>query len=133
MHFFATMLTWVYAVICALLTLFGLYRVVLLAAGLRARGPIARREEASPSAAVQLPRVTVQLPLYNERWVARRLIQSIARLDYPRDRLQIQILDDSTDRTAVLTRRCASVLRRQGYDVDWNHRTQRDGYKAGAL
>jgi cellulose synthase/poly-beta-1,6-N-acetylglucosamine synthase-like glycosyltransferase len=140
MHFFATMLTWVYAAICALLTLFGLYRVVLLAAGLRARMPRAHREEASPSVAVQLPRVgvqlprvTVQLPLYNERWVARRLIQSVASLDYPRDRLQIQLLDDSTDRTAALTRRCASVLRRRGYEVDWIHRTQRDGYKAGAL
>src|SRR5512136_2656889 len=63
-----------------------------------------------------LPRVTVQLPLFNELNVVERLIGAVARLDYPRDLLQIQVLDDSTDETAVLSRRCVEHWRGQGLD-----------------
>ncbi len=123
----ATLASLYYAV-CALLVLYGSYRIVLLAIALRAL----RHRRTAPDP-VEWPVVSVQLPLYNERFVARRLLEAVAWLDYPRDRLQIQILDDSTDCTTRLTRRCAAVLRRRGFDVQFLHRESRRGFKAGAL
>ncbi|MBL8695664.1 MAG: glycosyltransferase family 2 protein [Planctomycetes bacterium] len=80
-----------------------------------------------------LPRVTVQLPIFNERYVAERAIDALAALDYPRDRLQIQILDDSTDDTRALCARAADRWRRRGVDMVHLHRSDRTGFKAGAL
>ena len=80
-----------------------------------------------------LPVVTVQLPIYNELYVAERLVDAVARLDYPADRLEIQVLDDSTDETAALLSRAASRLQARGLDVRLLHRADRRGYKAGAL
>jgi cellulose synthase/poly-beta-1,6-N-acetylglucosamine synthase-like glycosyltransferase len=81
----------------------------------------------------ELPTVTVQLPIFNEIHVIKRLLASVAALDYPRDRLQIQILDDSTDGTVELCRSEAERLRAAGYSVEHRHRTNRTGFKAGAL
>lgn len=80
-----------------------------------------------------LPVVTVQLPIFNELYVADRLIASIARLDYPRERLEIQVLDDSTDETREVAEAAVRRLRVRGFDVKRLHRVQRRGYKAGAL
>jgi cellulose synthase/poly-beta-1,6-N-acetylglucosamine synthase-like glycosyltransferase len=80
-----------------------------------------------------LPRVTVQLPLYNERYVARRIIDAVAALDYPRDLLHIQVLDDSTDDTTELIRGRIDQLQADGLRIDLLHRENRSGYKAGAL
>ncbi len=79
------------------------------------------------------PKVTVQLPIFNEMDVAERLFQSIAALDYPRDRLQIQVLDDSTDETAALCERLTEGLQQAGLDAEYRHRNNRQGFKAGAL
>ena len=79
------------------------------------------------------PRVTIQLPIYNERYVVKRLIQSVCRFDYPRELLEIQILDDSTDDTVVIAKAEAAEMREQGFDVDYIHRDDRIGFKAGAL
>src|SRR5690606_4320936 len=78
------------------------------------------------------PRVTVQLPIFNERFVIRRLLDAVARFDYPRDRLQVQVLDDSTDDTTSIV---AEHLRSLPPDLEVAHvrRRQREGYKAGAL
>jgi len=81
----------------------------------------------------QLPVVTVQLPIFNEIYVAERLLRSVSKLDYPRNRLQIQVLDDSTDDTREITADCATELRERGFDVELIHRTDRTGFKAGAL
>ena len=81
----------------------------------------------------QLPVVTVQLPIFNEIYVAERLLRSVSKLDYPRNRLQIQVLDDSTDDTRKVTADCAAELRERGFDVELIHRTDRTGFKAGAL
>src|SRR5258708_35785512 len=81
----------------------------------------------------RLPRVTVQLPLFNERYVARRIIDAAAALDYPRDRLHIQVLDDSSDDTMELIQGRVAQLRAEGLCIDLIHRTDRSGYKAGAL
>jgi len=81
----------------------------------------------------QLPRVTIQLPLYNERFVVDRLIESTCKIEYPRELLQIQVLDDSTDETHPYTERLVNEYRAQGYPIEYHHRTNRTGFKAGAL
>jgi len=80
-----------------------------------------------------LPRVTIQLPLYNEMYVVDRLVEAVCRIEYPRDRMEIQVLDDSVDETqdiaSLVVRRFAAL----GIDIKYIHRTDRIGYKAGAL
>src|SRR3954464_792274 len=80
-----------------------------------------------------LPVVTIQLPLYNEMYVAERLIDAVCRIDYPRDRLEIQVLDDSTDETRSIAELAVRRFAAQGIDVKYYHRADRRGYKAGAL
>lgn len=79
------------------------------------------------------PRVAVQLPVYNEMYVARRLIDAAARLDYPTDRLEIQVLDDSTDETVAVVEQAVEHWRAQGRDISHVRRPSRQGFKAGAL
>jgi cellulose synthase/poly-beta-1,6-N-acetylglucosamine synthase-like glycosyltransferase len=79
------------------------------------------------------PKVTIQLPIYNERYVVERLIESVSRLDYPRELLDVQVLDDSTDETREVARSCVERYHALGFPVRHLHRTHREGYKAGAL
>ncbi|HJW29880.1 MAG TPA: glycosyltransferase, partial [Saprospiraceae bacterium] len=81
----------------------------------------------------ELPTVTVQLPLYNERFVAERLIDNIVHLDYPPEKIQIQVLDDSTDDTGLVCMAKVEEYQQQGVNIEYIHRANRDGYKAGAL
>src|SRR6478672_5197600 len=81
----------------------------------------------------QLPRVTVQLPIFNEVYVVERLLRSVSEIDYPKDLLHIQVLDDSTDDTKELTASCVAELQGRGFNVELIHRTDRTGFKAGAL
>jgi cellulose synthase/poly-beta-1,6-N-acetylglucosamine synthase-like glycosyltransferase len=81
----------------------------------------------------ELPRVTVQLPLYNERYVVERLLEQISKIDYPKHLLQIQVLDDSTDETHPFTERLVNEYRAAGVPIEYRHRSNRHGYKAGAL
>ena len=87
----------------------------------------------APSKYEVLPRVTVQLPLFNERYVVERLLDEITKLDYPRELLQVQVLDDSTDETHAFTERLCNEYRATGFPVEYRHRTNRQGYKAGAV
>jgi cellulose synthase/poly-beta-1,6-N-acetylglucosamine synthase-like glycosyltransferase len=80
-----------------------------------------------------LPVVTLQLPLYNEMYVADRLIEAVCAIDYPRELLEIQVLDDSTDETCAIAERAVRRFASQGVDIKYLHRTDRTGYKAGAL
>ena len=80
-----------------------------------------------------LPPVTVQLPVFNERFVIERLLRAACALDYPRDLLEIQVLDDSTDDSLELTARLVDELRAAGHDIHHIHRQERRGFKAGAL
>lgn len=93
----------------------------------RAQRPLYRFDEK------ELPAVTVQLPLYNEATVAARLIEAAGRLDYPRDRLQIQVLDDSSDETRAIASAKVKELQGRGIDAVYVRRPDRHGYKAGAL
>jgi cellulose synthase/poly-beta-1,6-N-acetylglucosamine synthase-like glycosyltransferase len=81
----------------------------------------------------ELPMVTVQLPIYNEMYVADRLIDAVCQMDYPRELLEIQVLDDSTDETSALAREAVAEYREQGFDIHYLHRADRTGFKAGAL
>jgi cellulose synthase/poly-beta-1,6-N-acetylglucosamine synthase-like glycosyltransferase len=80
-----------------------------------------------------LPVVTIQLPLYNEKYVAKRLIDAVCKMDYPKDKLHIQVLDDSDDETMDLIKSIVDEYRFKGFDIVHMHRTDRSGYKAGAL
>ncbi len=80
-----------------------------------------------------LPVVTVQLPLFNELYVIERLIESVCKIKYPKDKLEIQVLDDSTDETTQIAQNLVKTYQEQGFDIQYIHRTNREGYKAGAL
>jgi cellulose synthase/poly-beta-1,6-N-acetylglucosamine synthase-like glycosyltransferase len=81
----------------------------------------------------RLPRVTVQLPLFNEMYVVERLLASVTRIRYPKDLLEIQVLDDSVDETTQIARAAVEEYREQGFDIHYLHRADRTGFKAGAL
>jgi cellulose synthase/poly-beta-1,6-N-acetylglucosamine synthase-like glycosyltransferase len=81
----------------------------------------------------QLPPVTIQLPIYNEMYVADRLIDAVCLIDYPRELLEIQVLDDSTDETRIVAERAVRRNAANGVDITYLHRADRGGYKAGAL
>lgn len=134
----AYILVALYLAAAAALLLFGLNCYVMVALWWRRRGALARRNaevfawaRGQPDAA--LPRVTTQVPLFNEANVAERVLRAVAALDYPRDRHQIQVLDDSTDETRGLVARVVAELRAAGHDIAVWRRTDRHGFKAGAL
>ncbi len=108
---------------------YGLHRYVIIYLFLKHR----REVERPAGTFEQLPRVTVQLPIFNEIYVVDRLLTSVSELDYPRELLQIQVLDDSTDETREITHARCEELRAQGFNIEHAHRTDRTGYKAGAL
>jgi cellulose synthase/poly-beta-1,6-N-acetylglucosamine synthase-like glycosyltransferase len=120
-----------YLLIVFLLGLYGLHNLVnaILYLSSKTRTPKRRKTPVLND----YPKVTIQLPIFNEKYTIERLLASVTRLDYPPDRLQIQVLDDSTDDTAILTRNLVDQYKAQGMDIKWMHRTDRTGYKAGAL
>ncbi len=81
----------------------------------------------------ELPQVTIQLPLFNELYVIERLIESVCKIKYPKDKLEIQVLDDSTDETQQIASNLVNHYKDLGFDIHYIHRTNREGYKAGAL
>ncbi len=90
-------------------------------------------EEAPSKRLNSFPLVTIQLPVYNEKFVIRRLINSVLNLDYPKERLEIQILDDSDDETKTIVENIIRMKREEGYDIKHLSRKRRRGFKAGAL
>ena len=91
------------------------------------------RKPGPPPPIDEWPVVTVQLPIYNEMYVVDRLIDSVCDLDYPMERLEIQVLDDSTDETREIAELAVRRQAQRGYDIKYLHRTDRTGFKAGAL
>lgn len=81
----------------------------------------------------ELPLITVQLPLFNELYVVDRLLKAVTAFDYPREKLEIQVLDDSTDETARVAEAVVANYAKQGFDIHYIHRSDRTGFKAGAL
>lgn len=116
-----------YYALLAVLALYGAHRLVLLSVLHRTQ------PTPTPAAPARWPTVTVQLPIFNEIYVAPRLLAAAANLDYPRELLEIQVLDDSTDETSVRMRADVEALRLRGLDVVHLTRADRKGFKAGAL
>ena len=90
-------------------------------------------EPGPPPEVTQWPKVTIQLPIFNERYVVDRLVEAVIRLDYPREKLEIQVLDDSTDETIAVARACVDRYQALGFNIHYLHRDNREGFKAGAL
>jgi cellulose synthase/poly-beta-1,6-N-acetylglucosamine synthase-like glycosyltransferase len=128
-YLFALVSLFTYGMNCYLLMIF--YR--------RNRPAAARRHQEIQTSFFQnasskvWPVVTIQLPIFNERYVVERLITSVCSIDYPRELLEIQILDDSTDDTGHIAKSVVSEMKDRGFDIVYIHRQNRTGYKAGAL
>lgn len=118
----------VYLLLLAALSAYGLHRLFILWLYERHR-----EDHPQPGVLGELPSVTVQLPVFNERLVVERLIDAACAIDWPADKLQVQVLDDSTDDTVALSRAVADKWRARGVDVEVLHRVDRVGFKAGAL
>jgi cellulose synthase/poly-beta-1,6-N-acetylglucosamine synthase-like glycosyltransferase len=118
-----------YFLTLVILAVFGLHRYIMVFLYFKHRD---RRAVAVPLPA-SLPRVTVQLPLYNEMYVVERLLDSVSKIQYPRELLEIQVLDDSTDETVQIASAAVERHRENGLDIQYIHRDDRRGYKAGAL
>ncbi len=119
----------VYTIMLLMVSIYGLHRYILVYLFLRHRN-----NHPTPAGQFdELPTVTVQLPMYNELYVARRIIEKTCLIDYPREKLQIQVLDDSVDGTCAIARKTVEEARAKGFNIEYIHRDDRTGYKAGAL
>jgi len=119
-----------YFVVLILLASYGVHRYMLVYLYYKNKS---KRTTEPPERFSELPRVTIQLPLFNEQFVAERLLNTICELKYPLDKLDIQVLDDSTDETQAVARRLVEHYVDCGFSISYHHRTDRAGYKAGAL
>src|SRR5260370_37536185 len=121
----------VYFAILTILAIYGLYRVKQVVEFWRySRFPPKPKDKFTEA---ELPHITVQLPLFNEMYVVDRLVKAITEIDYPRDLLQIQVLDDSTDETVKIAAATVEQYALAGFDIKYLHRNDRTGFKAGAL
>ena len=121
----------VYFTILGILALYGAYRIKQVIDFWRYRKFVPRPSGKYSEA--ELPRITVQLPLYNELYVVDRLLKAVTAIDYPRDKFEIQVLDDSTDETVKVAEAVVAKYAAQGFDIHYIHRADRTGFKAGAL
>jgi cellulose synthase/poly-beta-1,6-N-acetylglucosamine synthase-like glycosyltransferase len=120
-----------YFTILGVLAVYGAYRIKQVIDFWRYRH--IQPEPKARFAEGQLPLITVQLPIFNEVYVVERLLAAVTAFDYPRERFEIQVLDDSTDETVALARATVEKYRDEGFDITYVHRTDRTGFKAGAL
>jgi cellulose synthase/poly-beta-1,6-N-acetylglucosamine synthase-like glycosyltransferase len=116
--------------ILAILSVYGLHRYDIIRTYFKHRK---RATGEPPKRFAELPPVTIQLPVYNERYVVERLIDEVCKIEYPRELLQIQVLDDSTDDTHPFAEALVERYRALGYPIEYHHRRNREGFKAGAL
>ncbi len=129
MSLFAIIMIAVHFALLFILCLFGLHRLSMVFRWFKYR----KFEPKAPEIFDTLPKVTVQIPLYNERMVAKRIVDSIVKLKYPSESLQIQIVDDSTDDTCDIIRERVNFYKAQGINIEHVQRVNRQGFKAGAL
>jgi len=119
-----------YFIVLILLASYGLHRYTLVYLYYKKK----KNKVTDPAEKFEdLPRVTVQLPIFNEQYVVDRLLQAACRLNYPREKLDIQLLDDSTDETVEVARGLVEHYATRGFPITYIHRTNRAGFKAGAL
>ena len=120
-----------YFVLTAVLALYGFHNLITTVIYLSMKP--SRRQKGKTDPLKVWPPVTVQLPIFNEKYTIERLLHAVTRLDYPIECLQIQVLDDSTDDTYALVARLVDEYKSQGINIELVHRVDRTGYKAGAL
>ena len=113
--------------------MYALAQLNLLFNYLKAKKRIDNSEKYNFSNTKEIPLVTIQLPVYNELYVMERLLENIAKIEYPREKLEIQVLDDSTDESVEMTAKLIKTIQEQGIDIKHIRRTNRQGFKAGAL
>lgn len=118
-----------FLLVLGLVAVYGFHRYALLYLYLKHKG----NAYVPKGRFTDLPKVTIQLPMYNEDLVAQRIIRATCQIDYPLDKLEIQVLDDSTDHSAEIARQACEEWAAKGYPIKYLHRTNRVGYKAGAL
>jgi len=118
-----------YFMVLFILAVYGLHRYVLLYDFYVYR----KNVPAAPPRVSNWPKVTIQLPIFNERYVIERLVDAVSQFEYPRELLDIQVLDDSTDETREVASACVERQAAAGRPIVYIHRTNREGYKAGAL
>ncbi|HVA95897.1 MAG TPA: cellulose synthase family protein [Candidatus Dormibacteraeota bacterium] len=118
-----------YFFVLVILATYGMHRYILVYEYFKNR----RNVPGPPPAVTEWPKVTIQLPIYNERYVIERLVEAVSRFDYPHELLDIQVLDDSTDETVDVARGCVERFQALGLPIRYLHRNDRTGYKAGAL
>jgi cellulose synthase/poly-beta-1,6-N-acetylglucosamine synthase-like glycosyltransferase len=119
-----------YFTVLIILSVYGIHRYEIIRTYFKHR---AKATTGPPGNWAELPPVTIQLPLYNERYVVERLVEEVVKVEYPKDRLQIQVLDDSTDDTAPFAEALVERYHALGHPIEYHHRTHRHGFKAGAL
>src|SRR5918993_259637 len=129
MNFTETLILVVYFFVLSILAIYGWHRYYLVYLYMKNKD---RAPLPLPPPAV-LPRVAIQLPIFNEMYVADRLIGAVCEMDYPKDLLEIQVLDDSTDETKEIAELAVRRHAARGFDIKYIHRVDRTGYKAGAL
>jgi cellulose synthase/poly-beta-1,6-N-acetylglucosamine synthase-like glycosyltransferase len=126
---FKNIVTVFYVTVLLLVAMYGMHRYVLVYLYIKHR-----KNQYQPKGKFEsLPRVTIQLPMYNEADVAERVIGATCQVEYPRELLEIQVLDDSTDESADVARKCCEEWAAKGHPIKYIHRDNRQGYKAGAL
>ncbi|GIW76710.1 MAG: glycosyl transferase [Phycisphaerae bacterium] len=130
-HWITFSITTLYFVILCLVALYGFHRYVLVYLYVKHRHNLHRPPKIFEES--ELPYVTVQLPMFNEDMVAERVIAATCRMDYPRDRFEVQVLDDSTDHSAEIAESACREWAAKGINIVYLHRKNRDGFKAGAL
>ena len=123
----------IYAISLVIILFYALAQLNLLVNYLRAQNKEDNDPKFDLTNPEEIPYVTIQLPLYNEMYVVERLLKNIAKIDYPSNKLEIQVLDDSTDESVLQTKKSVAELQDMGLDVVYIHRTNREGFKAGAL
>ncbi len=127
---FDTALLIPYFIVLVLLASYGAHRYVLVYLYYKNK----KNRTTEPSRRFSdLPRITVQLPIFNEQFVVERLLDAVCRLNYPLEKLDIQVLDDSTDETVAVARGLVNHYAAKGFPVTYHHRSNREGFKAGAL
>src|SRR5688572_2193835 len=126
---YETLILIAYFFVLSILGIYGWHRYYLVYEYMKNKD----RVPGPPPPMTDLPVVTIQLPIFNEMYVADRLIDAVCEIDYPKDRLEIQVLDDSTDETTEIAALAVHRHAALGFNITYLHRTDRTGYKAGAL
>jgi cellulose synthase/poly-beta-1,6-N-acetylglucosamine synthase-like glycosyltransferase len=130
---FQSLIIIIYTTALLLIFLYALAQLNLLLNYLSVKNKKDNSPKYNLSNPTEVPFITIQLPVYNELYVMKRLLDNIAKIDYPKDKLEIQVLDDSTDESLEITKNHVNQLQKTGLDIQHITRKNRDGFKAGAL